>query len=419
MKWLKHIDDSFDSLLTDCYQQREMEMENHINKIRFFGLMALFLLELLVGVLNQGFDLILISVDLVSMLVTAGWCWLVMYLATTGSYKSWLKYVSILFDYVIILAITLEMEYLTEVGHFLRDLHKTEFELMLISALILFNVMSAFRQGRVIIYFSTLCCLGATTLILEHSHTARTIEMHEQIIVLFSGLLAWSLSHYITNTYTRLRHRERLLRYLPEKLVSAVETGTVDIEPGGERRNVTILMADIRSFTGLCEHNDPEVVTGMLNRYFSAMSVPIFKHDGMIDKFIGDAIMAVFGAPQEKSNNADNAILAAQEMLAQLAVLNSEFAKEGLPQLEIGIGIHSGEAIAGNVGSISCMDYTVIGDTVNVAARIESQTKALGYKLLISQSTAEQSQLESLNKVANVRLKGRDKTIDLYSLSCS
>jgi hypothetical protein len=237
MKWLKHIDDSFDSLLTDCYQQREMEMENHINKIRFFGLMALFLLELLVGVLNQGFDLILISVDLVSMLITAGWCWLVMYLATTGSYKPWLKYVSILFDYVIILAITLEMEYLTEVGHFLRDLHKTQFELMLISALILFNVMSAFRQGRVIIYFSTLCCLGATTLILEHSHTAHTIEMHEQIIVLFSGLLAWSLSHYITNTYTRLRHRERLLRYLPEKLVSAVETGAVDIEPGGERRN--------------------------------------------------------------------------------------------------------------------------------------------------------------------------------------
>jgi class 3 adenylate cyclase len=175
-------------------------------------------------------------------------------------------------------------------------------------------------------------------------------------------------------------------------------------------------MADIRSFTGLCEHNDPEVVTGMLNRYFSAMSVPIFKHDGMIDKFIGDAIMAVFGAPQEKNQNADNAILAAQEMLAQLAILNSEFAKEGLPQLEIGIGIHSGEAIAGNVGSVSCMDYTVIGDTVNVAARIESQTKALGYNLLISQSTAEQSQLKSLNKVANVRLKGRDQTIDVFSL---
>ncbi len=416
MKWLKHIDDSFDALLTDCYQQREMEMENHINKIRFFGLMALFLLELLVGTLSQGLDLILISVDLGSMVITAAWCWLVRHWATTGSYKPWLKYVSILFDYVIILGITLEMEYLAEIGHFLRDLHQTQFELMLISALILFNVMSAFRQGRVIIYFSTLCCLAATTLILEHSQTDRTIEIHEQIIVLFSGLLAWSISHYITNTYTRLRHRERLLRYLPEKLVSAVETGAVDIEPGGERREVTILMADIRNFTTLCERNEPEVVTRILNRYFSAMSNPIFKHDGMIDKFIGDAIMAVFGAPQAGMNSAQGAIDAAKGMLEELIELNKQFAEQGLPQLEIGIGIHSGEAIAGNVGSLSCMDYTVIGDTVNVAARIESKTKELGQTLLVSEDTAEKSEMSGLAWVADVKLKGRDKTVNVYSL---
>ena len=415
MKWLKHIDDSFDALLTDCYQQREMEMENHINKIRFFGLMALFLLELLVGTLSQGLDLILIGVDLGSMVITAGWCWLVRHWATTGSYKPWLKYVSILFDYVIILGITLEMEYLAEIGHFLRDLHQTQFELMLISALILFNVMSAFRQGRVIIYFSTLCCLAATTLILEHSQTDRTIEIHEQIIVLFSGLLAWSISHYITNTYTRLRHRERLLRYLPEKLVSAVETGAVDIEPGGERREVTILMADIRNFTTLCERNEPEVVTRILNRYFSAMSNPIFKHDGMIDKFIGDAIMAVFGAPQAGMNSAHGAINAAKGMLEELIELNKQFAEQGLPQLEIGIGIHSGEAIVGNVGSLSCMDYTVIGDTVNVAARIESKTKELGQVLLVSEDTAEKSEMSDLAWVADVKLKGRDKTVNVYS----
>ncbi len=415
MKWLKHIDDSFDALLTDCYQQREMEMENHINKIRFFGLMALFLLELLVGTLSQGLDLILISVDLGSMVITAAWCWLVRHWATKGSYKPWLKYVSILFDYVIILGITLEMEYLAEIGHFLRDLHQTQFELMLISALILFNVMSAFRQGRVIIYFSTLCCLAATTLILEHSQTDRTIEIHEQIIVLFSGLLAWSISHYITNTYTRLRHRERLLRYLPEKLVSAVETGAVDIEPGGERREVTILMADIRNFTTLCERNEPEVVTRILNRYFSAMSNPIFKHDGMIDKFIGDAIMAVFGAPQAGMNSAQCAIDAAKGMLEELIELNKQFAEQGLPQLEIGIGIHSGEAIAGNVGSLSCMDYTVIGDTVNVAARIESKTKELGQVLLVSEDTAEKSEMSDLAWVADVKLKGRDKTVNVYS----
>ncbi|MBQ4834803.1 adenylate/guanylate cyclase domain-containing protein [Pseudoalteromonas luteoviolacea] len=414
MKWLKDIDESFDVLLTDCYQQREMEMEFHINQIRFVGLMSLFLLELFIGLLNRGVDWTLIIVDVGTMALTAIWCLCVARFAKSEGYKPWLKYVSILFDYLIILAITLEMEFLSEIGHFLHDMHNTEFELMLISALILFNVMSAFRQGKLIIYYSTLCCLATGTVILEHSGTARAIEMHEQIIILFSGLLAWSISSYITNTYTRLRHRERLLRYLPKKLVSAVETGKVDIEPGGERRNVTVLMADIRRFTSLCESHEPEVITGLLNRYFSAMSVIVFKYDGMVDKFIGDAIMAIFGTPQDEGNSARNAIDAAKEMLQALEALNKEFIDEGLPSLEIGIGVHSGEAIAGNVGSVSCMDYTVIGDTVNVAARIESKTKDLEKPLLISKVSVMQSEHNDLQKAAEVTLKGRIEPIEVF-----
>ncbi|KZN31626.1 adenylate/guanylate cyclase domain-containing protein [Pseudoalteromonas luteoviolacea] len=414
MKWLKDIDETFDALLTDCYQQREMEMELHINRIRFYGLMSLFLIELLIGLLNSGIDWTLIVVDLGTMAMTAVWCIVVAMWARGKVYKPWLKYVSILFDYLIILLITLEMEFLSEVGHFLHDMHNTEFELMLMSALILFNVMSAFRQGKLIIYYSTLCCLATGTLILEHSDTARAIELHEQIIILFSGLLAWSISSYITNTYTRLRHRERLLRYLPKKLVSAVETGKVDIEPGGERRNVTVLMADIRRFTSMCEEHEPEVITALLNRYFSAMSTIIFKYDGMIDKFIGDAIMAIFGTPQDEGNSAKNAIEAAKEMLSVLEELNKELIKEGLPALEIGIGIHSGDAIAGNVGSSSCMDYTVIGDTVNVAARIESKTKDLNTPLLVSKVSVEQSELNSLEKAAEVSLKGRSEPIEVF-----
>ncbi|KZN44729.1 adenylate/guanylate cyclase domain-containing protein [Pseudoalteromonas luteoviolacea] len=414
MKWLKDIDETFDALLTDCYQQREMEMELHINRIRFYGLMSLFLIELFIGLLNSGVDWTLIAVDLGTMALTAVWCVVVSMWARSKEYKPWLKYISILFDYLIILIITLEMEFLSEIGHFLHDMHNTEFELMLMSALILFNVMSAFRQGKLIIYYSTLCCLATGTLILEHSDTARAIELHEQIIILFSGLLAWSISSYITNTYTRLRHRERLLRYLPKKLVSAVETGKVDIEPGGERRNVTVLMADIRSFTSLCEKHEPEVITALLNRYFSAMSIIIFKYDGMIDKFIGDAIMAIFGTPQDEGNSARNAIEASKEMLTALDQLNRELVNEGLPALEIGIGVHSGEAIAGNVGSSSCMDYTVIGDTVNVAARIESKTKDLKTPLLVSKVSVEQSQLNSLEKVAEVNLKGRSEPIEVF-----
>ena len=116
------------------------------------------------------------------------------------------------------------------------NFNQTEFELMIISVLILFNVTSAFRQGKLIIYYSTVCCLITATIILEQSNANMAIELHEQFIILCSGLLTWSISHYITSTYTRLRHRERLLRYLPAKPVSAVESGKVDIEPGGERK---------------------------------------------------------------------------------------------------------------------------------------------------------------------------------------
>ena len=116
------------------------------------------------------------------------------------------------------------------------NFNQTEFELMIISVLILFNVTSAFRQGKLIIYYSTVCCLITATIILEQSNANMAIELHEQFIILCSGLLTGSISHYITSTYTRLRDRERLLRYLPAKLVSALESGKVDIEPGGERK---------------------------------------------------------------------------------------------------------------------------------------------------------------------------------------
>ncbi|MCO7189063.1 MULTISPECIES: adenylate/guanylate cyclase domain-containing protein [unclassified Pseudoalteromonas] len=414
MKWLKDIDSSFDKLLTDCYQRREMEMELHVNKLRFYGLMALFVTELVIGLYSIGWDSTLIAVDLGTLAIVALWCALVMRWAMSDSYKPWLKYVSILFDYAIILAVSFEIESLDLVKHLLQDLHKTEFELMLVSVLLLFNIMSAFRQGKLIIYFSTLCCLLTGTLVLEHSHTARAIEIHEQVIIVCSGFLAWSLSSYITGTYTKLRHRERLLRYLPEQLVKAVERGEVDIEPGGEKRDVTVLMADIRGFTRMCEQHDPEVITRLLNRYFSRMSSVIFSHQGMIDKFIGDAIMAVFGTPQKEENNARNAIEAAREMLKALKQLNQEFSADGLPEIKIGIGIHSGDAIAGNVGSSSCMDYTVIGDTVNVAARIESKTKELQHPILVSEQSVQQSKLTQLKRVAMVELSGRSQPIEVY-----
>lgn len=414
MNWFKDIDKGFDKLLTESYQRREMEMEALINRLRFMAVCTLFLFELAVGFSKLGPDPMMLGFTVGTLVVTGLWCKLVAIKSGATDYNPWLKYATIFADYSLIVLITVEVNYLAHVGDFLREMHVTEFELMIVSMLMLFNILSAFRQGKLVIYFSTLLCLITGTIILEHSHTVREIQLHEQLLILFSGLLAWSISNYITNTYTRLRHRERLLRYLPKKLVSAVEKGQVDIAPGGKQQTVTVLMADIRNFTSMCEQHDAETITLVLNRYFAAMTEEIFNQSGMIDKFIGDAIMAVFGTPDAVPNHAQSAINAAQQMLARLPKLNAELAKDGLPQLAIGIGIHSGDAIAGNVGSAARMDYTVIGDTVNVAARIESLTKEVNKALLVSDSTINESGDESLVFLAEMPVKGRVKPISVY-----
>lgn len=415
IRWLKDIDKCFDGLLTESYQIREMEMEYHINRLRFLTLSFLFVFELIIGLLNLGLNWTMVGIDLGTYFFTGLWCFAVSKWSKQNHYQPWLKYATVLMDFMIITLVLAEVEYLAGLANMLTQMRITEFELMVVSLLMLFNILSAFRQGKLIIYFSTVSCLITATLILQHSHTDRTVQIHEQFLIIFSGVLAWSLSSYMTGTYTRLRHRERLLRYLPKKLVTAVETGQVDIEPGGERQNVTVLMADIRGFTSMCENSDPEVITHLLNRYFAVMSHEIFMQGGMIDKFIGDAIMAVFGAPQDEGNCAECAIKAGQNMLARLPSLNEEFAKENLPEVHIGIGIHSGEVIAGNVGSSSRMDYTVIGDTVNVAARIESLTKELGKTLLVSATTVEQSNNSELTPLTEMNVKGRKQAVVIYS----
>lgn len=397
-------------------KRREMEMEDRINWIRLFILGFLVVFELLLGISSLGFDTLLLFYNFGTLAISLLWFFFVRYWANQSSHQPWLKYVTVLIDFALIVLIALEMEYLAEIGRMLRTMQIDQFELMMASLIVLFNLLSAFRQGPTVIYFSTICAMIAAAVILEHAHTDRTIELHEQIIILLSGALSLAISSYQVGTFSQLRQRERLMRYLSDELVEAVDKGKVELTPGGKRQHVTVLMADIRSFTSLCEQHSVEVITELLNRYFSAMTQEIFKQSGMVDKYIGDAIMAVFGAPNQSEYDAKSAILAAQGMLERLEKLNDELARDGLPRLEIGIGIHTGEVIAGNVGSDYRMDYTVVGDTVNVTARIESQCKPFNKTLLISEVTLNEAGMQHhFECVGQAELKGKSEAIALYS----
>jgi len=150
-----------------------------------------------------------------------------------------------------------------------------------------------------------------------------------------------------------------------------------------------VLFSDIRSFTTRSESEPPEAIISLLNRYFNEMAAVIHSHGGTVDKFIGDGMMVFFGAPNHQDNPAQQAFDAAQKMLQRLDNLNLKLKEEGIEEIKIGIGIHLGEAVVGHVGSDTRHEYTVIGDTVNLAARLEGRTKELGYPIVCSASVAK------------------------------
>jgi adenylate cyclase len=217
------------------------------------------------------------------------------------------------------------------------------------------------------------------------------------------------------------RIREALGKYLSRAARDAIDRGALQL--GGTTLSATVLFSDIRGFTSLSETMPPEQVLALLNRYFTEMVGAIVRHGGIVDKFIGDCIMAVWGPPEPRANDAINAVRAAFEMRRRLERLNEELGKAGLPRLRTGIGMHTGQVVAGNMGADAShdgdgkMEYTVIGDTVNVASRIESLTKELKVDVLLSEDTyrlvAELVEVEPLRRL---KVHGRQEEVMLYRL---
>jgi adenylate cyclase len=180
---------------------------------------------------------------------------------------------------------------------------------------------------------------------------------------------------------------------------------------------VTVLFSDIRGFTTLSERCSAEEVVTILTRYFSVMVAIVFRHNGTLDKFVGDAIMAVFGAPLDRTDQAEAACRCALEMQAALKVLNAELEAQGHPTLAIGVGVNSGEVIAGFIGAESRMEYTVIGDAVNLASRLEGTTKEYGVGIIISEATLRKVEgLVETRELGAIRVKGKEQAVNVFAL---
>ncbi|MBL0940552.1 MAG: FHA domain-containing protein [Gemmatimonadaceae bacterium] len=208
------------------------------------------------------------------------------------------------------------------------------------------------------------------------------------LLVAFAGIASAAVERETTaeQLIQAERVRENFERYFTPQLAQRIAAHTTRVVPGGERRDVVVLFSDIRGFTSIAEALPATQMAAQLNEYFTAMVECVFRHGGALDKFIGDAIMAYWGAPDASEDDLTNAIAAAQDMQRALDALNVEWSAAGRPTWQMGVGVHAGEAFVGNIGSPRRLEYTLIGDTVNVASRLCGL--APGRTLLVSEPVA-------------------------------
>jgi adenylate cyclase len=262
-------------------------------------------------------------------------------------------------------------------------------------------------------------------LILLYSLMSFVLFIQARVIMPFVAPVLGMGLVFITNTsiqlYEEQRERARV-RSLFDRYVSSAAIDQMLSQPdsyalSGQRREMTIMFSDIRGFTSLSEQLTPDQVVEILNHYLGVMTEIVFKHEGAIDKFEGDAILAIWNAPLEVKDHPTKAIQCAIEMAHRLSEMQQEWAATGQRVLRNGIGINTGMCFVGNIGSAQRMDYTVIGDTVNLAARLEALTKEVGVQILFTRETRDKLTEDIRSRfVASATVKGREKPVEIYTV---
>lgn len=240
---------------------------------------------------------------------------------------------------------------------------------------------------------------------------------HLELISAISALTAMTVE--TVKAHDRLAREEvaraNYGRFLPEYVVKQLLEDPDSFRLGGANQTITVLFADIRGFTSISEHTNPEKVVQLLNQYFSAMTEIIFEHGGTLDKYIGDELMALFGAPTATPDDAGNAVKVAVAMQKRMAGLNADLAADGYQEIAIGIGLHTGVATVGYIGSEKRSEYTAIGDTVNLASRLQSNARP--GQILISEATAiAAGNIFPMAKREPLTVKNRVQPVELFEV---
>ena len=244
------------------------------------------------------------------------------------------------------------------------------------------------------------------------------VDVSWPILILVLTWTHLTFNNFAIQSRLRQQIKKQFEHYLAPDMVAKLQKNPGLLKLGGEKRNMTFLFSDIRGFTPISEKykGNPEGLTRLINRFLTRMTDVIIANGGTIDKFMGDCIMAFWNAPITNKNHATLAVKSAIEMQKELKILNKELKKEKLPAINIGIGINTGEALVGNMGSEQRFDYSVIGDDVNLASRLESSSKELGSTLVIGHNTKSKTKGFKYKSLGEIKVKGKSEKIKVYTI---
>lgn len=236
-------------------------------------------------------------------------------------------------------------------------------------------------------------------------------------ISILATYMAITIFHYMAEEKEKRKVKKAFQYYLTSSVVNEVLKNPEKLKLGGEKKELSVLFSDIRGFTSISEKMTPEELVHLLNEYLTTMTDIVFSNDGLLDKYIGDAVMAVFGAPIDQPDHASRACKTALEMIRNLEILNEEWQKRGIPKIKIGVGISSGPMVVGNMGSERRFDYTVMGDTVNLGSRLESITKFYGVSIILSEESYLQVKDNFVCRELDiVKVSGKERPSKIYEL---
>lgn len=237
------------------------------------------------------------------------------------------------------------------------------------------------------------------------------------VLTMMTIYLGITVYRYVTEEREKKKVRGAFQYYLTASVVNEILKDPSKLKLGGDKKNLSVIFSDIRGFTSIAEKLTPEELVNLLNEYLTAMTDVVFKYDGLLDKYIGDAIMAVFGAPLDQPDHALRACRTAVDMMSELRRLREKWAAEGRPDVNIGVGINTGDMVVGNMGSQMRFDYTVMGDSVNLASRLEGTNKEYQTNIIISEFTLAQIKDEFFcRELDSVQVKGKKLPVRIFEL---